>query len=171
MSKDQSLMSTMSKDQQNKDIPYSTDVLFGKNHIKSAQILNKIKCNKIDDILSGFVYIKDNCLIVEPKYLKYFAAYHTYDIIVQHMDQLMSILLSKYATINMHINLQSLSLVDLEKHSQFCKYLTSFFSEKYPDKLHKWYVYNVSFMFETIFNVIKHYIDKVTLNKIISVKE
>ena len=173
MSKDQSLML---KDKlimldPNLDTPYSTDVLFGNNHIKSTQILNKIKYNKIDDILSGFVYIKDNCLIVEPKYLKYFAANHTYDIIVQHMDQLMSILLSKYATINMHINLQSLSLVDLEKHSHFCKYLTSFFSEKYPDKLHKWYVYNVSFMFETIFNVIKHYIDKVTLNKIISVKE
>ena len=167
MSKDQSLMS---KDQ-NLDTPYSSVVLFGKNRIKSAQLLNIIKHGKIIEILSGFVYIKDNCLIIEPKYLKYYATYKTYDIIVNYMDELLTVLLSKYDTINMHINLQSLSLVDLEKHSQFCKYLTSFFSEKYPDKLHKWYVYNVSFMFETIFNVIKHYIDKVTLNKIISVKE
>jgi hypothetical protein len=167
MSKDQSLMS---KDQ-NLDTPYSSVVLFGKNRIKSAQLLNIIKHGKIIEILSGFVYIKDNCLIIEPKYLKYYATYKTYDIIVNYMDELLTVLLSKYDTINMHINLQSLSLVDLENHNQFCKYLTSFFSEKYPDKLHKWYVYNVSFMFETIFNVIKHYIDKVTLNKIISVKE
>ena len=178
MSKDQSLMSTMSKDQslmstdqQNKDIPYSTHILFDKNRIKSAQLLTKIKHGKIMEILAGFVYIKDNCLIIEPKYLKYYATYKTYDIIVNYMDELLTALLSKYDTINMHINLQSLSLVDLEKHSQFCKYLTTFFSEKYPDKLHKWYVYNVSFMFETIFNIIKQYIDKVTLNKIISVKE
>lgn len=156
---------------QNLDTPYSTDVLFGKNHIKSAQILNKIKQGKIMEILTGFVYIKDNCLIIEPKYLKYYATIHTYDIIVNYMDELLTVLLFKYDTVNMHINLQSLSLVDLEKHNQFCKYLTTFFSEKYPDKLHKWYVYNVSFMFEAIFNVIKHYIDKVTLNKIISVKE
>jgi hypothetical protein len=160
----------MSTDQ-NLDAPYSTAELYGKNHIKSAQILDKIKRNQIMDILSGFVYIKDNSLIIEPKYLKYFATYKTYDIIVNYMDELLTILLSKYATINMHINIQSLSIVDLEKHSHFCKYLTTFFSEKYPDKLHKWYIYNVSFMFEAIFNVIKHYIDKITLNKIISVKE
>ena len=162
--------SPMSKDVKN-DNPYLTVELFGKTHIKSTQILDKIKRNQIIEILTGFVYIKDNSLIIEPKYLKYYATYKTYDIIVNYMDELLTALLSKYATINMHINLQSLSLVDLEKHSQFCKYLTTFFSEKYPDKLHKWYVYNVSFMFETIFNVIKHYIDKVTLNKIISVKE
>jgi hypothetical protein len=153
------------------DTQYSSVTLFGKNHIKSIQILDLIKHGKIMDILNGFIYIKDNCLVIEPKYVKYFASIHTYDVIVNYMDQLMTMLLSKYNRINMHINLQSLSLVDLEKHSNFCKYLTSFFSEKYPDKLHKWYVYNVSFMFETIFNVIKHYIDKVTLNKIISVKE
>ena len=136
-----------------------------------TQILDKIKRNQIMEILTGFVYIKDNSLIIEPKYGKYFGSVHTYDIILNYMDQLMTILVSKYDTINMHINLQSLSIVDLEKHSNFCKYLTTFFSLKYPDKLNKWYVYNVSFMFETIFNVIKHYIDKVTLNKIIAVKE
>lgn len=155
----------MSNDQQ-----YLSDILFNKNHIKSTQILDKIKHGKIMEILTGFVYIKDNSLIIEPKYCKYFATAGTYDIIVNYMDQLMTTLLSKYETINMHINLQSLSLVDLEKHSIFCRYLTTFFSEKYPDKLHKWYIYNVSFMFETIFNVIKHYIDTVTLSKIVSVK-
>ena len=168
MSKDQSLILN---DEQKKDIIYSSATLFATNHIKSTQILDLIKHGKFMDILTGFIYIKDNCLIIEPKYGKYFGSIHTYDIILNYMDQLMTMLLSKYDTINMHINLQSLSLVDLEKHSQFCKYLTTFFSQKYPDKLHKWYVYNVSFMFETIFNVIKHYIDRVTLNKIISVKE
>ena len=159
----------MSLDQQIVDTAYTSHALF--NHIKSTQIMDKIKHNKIQEILEGFVYIKDNSLIFEPKYLKYFANQHTYSIIITYMDHVMSLLLSKYETINMHINIQSLSLLDLNKHSLFCKNLSNFFAEKYPDRLNKWYVYNVSFMFEAIFNIIKHYIDKVTLNKIIQVKE
>ena len=58
----------MSNDQQ-----YLSDILFNKNHIKSTQILDKIKHGKIMEILTGFVYIKDNSLIIEPKYCKYFA--------------------------------------------------------------------------------------------------
>jgi hypothetical protein len=153
------------------DVPYTSHELFSKNHIKSTQIIDKIKHNKIQEILEGLVYIKDNNMIIEPKYLKYFGSVHTYDIIVNYIDHNMSSLTCKYDRINMHINLQSISIVDFEKHVHFCKYLTAIFSEKYPERLNKWYIYNVSLIFEAIFSAVKHFIDKVTLNKITQVKE
>ena len=161
----------ISNNQINKDIIYSSVALFGKNHIKSTQILEKIRNNKILEILDGLTHVKENNLIIELKYLKYFGNANTYDIILNYADKLITTLLSKYETIDIRVNLQSISLVDFEKQKNFCKYLNVFFREKYPNILNKCYVYNVSFIFETIFNAAKYFIDAETLNKIVPVKE
>jgi hypothetical protein len=152
--------------------PYSYDVLFSKNHIKTNLIIDKIRLGKFNEILDGYIRINDNGLVIEPKYLKHFASQLTYDLIVNYMDQLIVQLLTKNCDkFNMYINFQSLSIIDLEKHINFCKYLAALFSNKYPDKLNMCYLYKTSMVFETIFNLVKGFIDKVTLNKIHLVKE
>jgi hypothetical protein len=151
--------------------PYSYETLFSKTHIKSTQILEKIRQKKFDEILDGIGHIKDNCIIIEFKFFKYFSMPVTHDLITSHMDQVMRILTSKYDTFDVHVNLQSFSIADADKHSSYCKSINQFFAEKYPDKLNTCYVYNASFVFETIFKVARVFMDKDTLKKIVLVKE
>lgn len=151
---------------------YSYDILFSKNHIKTNLIMEKIKQGKFNEILDGYVRINDNGLVLEPKYLKHFACHQTYDLIVNYMDQLIAkLLINSCDTFNMYINFQSLSIIDLEKHINFSKYIAAFFSSKYPDKLQKCYLYKTPLVFDTIFKMLKGFIDKVTLSKIQLVKE
>jgi hypothetical protein len=151
---------------------YSYDTLFSKNHITTNQIIEKIRMGKIDEILNGYIHINENGIIIEPKYLKQFACQNTYDLIVNYMDQtIIQFLMTKQDTFNMYINLQSVSIIDIEKHTNFLRYISTLFSTKYPDKLNKCYLYKASIIFEAIFKVIKGFIDKVTLDKIQLIKE
>jgi hypothetical protein len=152
--------------------PYSYEVLFSKNHIKTTQIIEKIRQGKINEILNGFIRINDVGLIVEPKYLKNFANQYTYDLIFDYVDRLINhFLVTKCNTINMYVNIQSISFIDLEKNIGFLKNLATFFSSKYPNILNKCYVYNASILYETLFKMMKNFIDKETLAKLQFIKE
>jgi len=155
------------------EAPYSYEVLFSKNHIKSSQIAEKIKQRKYAEILDGFIRLNGDGFIVEPKYLKQFANPYTHELIINYMDKLTIDLLAsgQLETFNIYINLQSLSLVDLDKNIAFFKTLSTLFSDRYPDKLNKCYIYNASIIFETIFKMIRGFVDKETLSKIQIVKE
>ena len=87
------------------------------------------------------------------------------------MDQITYELVSKYSKFNVHVNLQSFSIADADKHSSYVRSITGYFAEKYPDKLNKCYIYNASFVFETIFKIINNFMDKDTLKKLVLVKE
>jgi hypothetical protein len=152
-------------------VEYSSKILFDTNHIKSTQILEKIKTQKFNEILNGIGHIRDNCIIIEFKFFKYFSAPVTHDLITSHMDCVISEMVSKYNTFNVHLNLQSFSIADADKHSEYIRSISGFFADKYPDKLNKCYIYNASFVFETIFKIINTFIDKDTLRKIVLVKE
>ena len=49
-------------------IEYSSKILFDKNHIKSTQILEKIKTQQFKEILNGIGHIKNDCIIIEFKF-------------------------------------------------------------------------------------------------------
>ena len=151
--------------------PYSYETLFSNNHIKSTQILEMIKQKRFNEILDGIGHIKDSSIIIEFKFLKYFSMPVTHDLITSHMDQITSDITAKYETFNVHLNLQSFSIADADKHSSYCKSINAYFAEKYPDKLNICYVYNASFVFETIFKIAKVFIDKDTLEKLVLVKK
>ena len=152
-------------------IEYSSKILFDKNHIKSTQILEKIKTQQFKEILNGIGHIKNDCIIIEFKFFKYFCVPVTHDLITSHMDQITYELVSKYNKFNVHVNLQSFSIADADKHSSYVRSITGYFAEKYPDKLNKCYIYNASFVFETIFKIINNFMDKDTIKKLVLVKE
>jgi hypothetical protein len=152
------------------EIPYSYEALFSKNHIKSTEIMEKIKQKKFNEILYGIGHIKDNSIIIEFKFFKYFSMPVTHDLITSHMEQLVIEVLSKYNNFNVHVNLQSFSVADADKHSNYVKSINGYFAETYPDKLNMCYVYSASFVFETIFKIIRVFMDKDTLKKMVLVK-
>jgi hypothetical protein len=155
---------------QNIDIQYSNAELFGQNHIKSTQIIDKIRQGNVEEILNGICHTKDRGIVIDVKYIKHFANQYTYHIITSHFDNIFSHLLKYHDTYSIYVNFQSFSLTDLEKHYTFCKHVATYFSEKYPDKLYKCYIYNASFIFESLLKIIGTFIDKDTLNKILLVK-
>jgi hypothetical protein len=70
---------------------FSSKILFEKNHIKSTQILEKIKNKQFNEILNGIGHIKDECIIVEFKFFKYFCMPVTYDLITAAGYQIVNI--------------------------------------------------------------------------------
>jgi hypothetical protein len=152
-------------------IEYTSKILFDKNHIKSTQIMEKIKQKQFDEILNGIGHIKDNSIIIEFKFFKYFSMPVTHNLITSHIDQLITDLVSKYDNFDVHVNLQSFTMTDADKHKNYVKSVNGYFSEKYPDKLNTCYVYNASFVFETIFKIIGGFMDKDTLKKLVLVKD
>ena len=154
-----------------KNIQYTNSELFEKNHIKSTKIMEKIKLGKIPEILEGIGYINDSGIVIDIKYAKYFANPATYDLIVHHWDNILSQLLTTTNMYMIYINIHSLSIADIDKHYNFCKYIANYFADKYPDKLHKCYIYNASIVFETLLNIITKFIEPVTIKKIHVIKE
>lgn len=158
-------------DQHCEKTPYSSHTLFSDNHIKSNQILTKIKQNKIQEVLEGYAHIKDDAIVMDLKYSKYYANQYTYDIMTNYIDNLVSQLTNKFSVFNVYINIQSLSLTDIDKHNAYFKYIALFLSDKYPDRLNKCYIYNASAIFETVLNIMNRFIDKETQDKLHVIKE
>lgn len=155
---------------ENNESKGTDDILFSNNHIKSDKIIEYIKNNKLSEIFEGLSYIKNNSLIIEYKYFKYFASLHTYDIITNYIDNQLSNILTKYNTFSIFINMKSISISDVDKHHNYISYISKFFSEKYPDLLHKCYIYNPPYIFEKVFTMIRVFIDKETQTKINIIK-
>ena len=148
----------------------SFETLFSKNTAKSSKILEKIRNNNLSDIFEGLGYIKSNSLIMDYKYFKYFATAQTYDTIIQYIDHQINHILNSLDntndTFNIYIDMNSLSIVDIEKHRMFFIMASKLFSEKYPNLLNKCFIYNAPYIFEKLFSMISMFIDKDTQSKI-----
>jgi hypothetical protein len=79
-------------------------------------------------------------------------------------------ILLKHSEFIVQVNMQKLSVSDIDKHKVFITNLSLVLKEKYPNKLLKCYIYNAPFMFKQIFNMISVFIDKETQEKIELVK-
>lgn len=152
----------------------STNV-FSVNNIFSAndnieKIIYDIKKGNLNDILSKLCFVNKNDLMLNYIYFKYLATEITYNYILMYITNNIDTILSKNNEFIVHVNMQKLSLGDIDKHKLFINNLSLFLKEKYPNKLLKCYIYNAPFMFKQMFNVISVFIDKETQEKIELVK-
>jgi len=132
----------------------------------SQKIIDKIQNGQWTEILNNLCYIKENTIIIDYIYFKYFAHKNTYDIIINYIVHNIDHLLLKYTTFDIHLNLQKLTIVDIDTHKIFIQNISSYLKEKYPQKLSKCYVYNAPFVFSQIFSIVSLFIDKDTQKKI-----
>lgn len=138
--------------------------LFGKP--TSEIIFSKLKEGNFSFILNGICYIKDDSLVINYKFFKHFANIQTYEIINQYLVSLIDTILEKYSSFTVHLNMNSLTVTQLDKHRKYLTQLASILQQKYPDTLSVCYVYDASFIFSQLFNIISLFVDRVTLNKI-----
>ena len=146
--------------------------VYSINHIFSANNFNidKIKKGNLNDILSELCYVKNNAVIINYIYFKYLATDSMYNYILMHITNNIDNILSNHNKFIVHVNMQKLSLGDIDKHKIFITNFSLLLKEKYPDKLLKCYIHKAPFMFKQIFNVINVFIDKETQEKIELVK-
>lgn len=133
-------------------------------------IISKIKKGEWHYILNGLCNIKNNSLIINYNYFKYFATKETYNLITQIITNNIDNILKSNELFIVYVNMKKLTITEIDKHKDFIQFISAFLKDRYPNKLAKCYVYNSPFVFSTIFNIICLFIDKETQAKIELVK-
>ena len=132
----------------------------------SEKIIRNIKSGQWTEILDGLCSIKDNVIILDNTYFRFFATKDTYSIILSHITNNIDIILSLHQGFTVHINMKNLTMTDVDKHLKFIQHISVLFKERYPDKLTKCFVHNAPFVFTQILNIVSIFIDKETQTKI-----
>jgi hypothetical protein len=142
------------------------DSLFNPENNRTDKIMAKIKAADLQYILNGLCYLKDDAIIIDFKYFKFFAEKATYPLITQILLNHCDLVLQSYPKFVVHLNVSAFNVAQLDKHRAYLMQISQLFATKFPDSLKICYVYNASFVFSQIFNIISLFVDKDTLKKI-----
>ena len=128
---------------------------------------NKNATNLIDinDILTHLCSIKNDRILLDYKYFKPCAQVENYGVILKHIIETIQTILHEKDTFIIHINLQSLTLSDVEKHYSFIQIISETMKNTFPDKLEQFNIYNAPFIFSQVYRIISLFIDKQTQQK------
>jgi hypothetical protein len=121
--------------------------------------------------LNSFCRIdQNNHIVIDYRFFKLIAFSDNYELFKFFIVDKINKLLSIVDKIVIHVNLDSISLLDIEKHSTFLIQLAKYMSETFPDKLERGYIYNSGFLIHSIYNMLILVLDKETRSKIVFVK-
>ena len=146
------------------------DSIFNPINNRTDKIMAKIKEGNLEYILNGLCNMKDDTIFLDFKYFKFFAENVTYQLITQIIMNHCDLVLQKYPKFVVHLNISSFNITHLDKHRAYLSQFSQLFANKYPDTLKTCYVYNASFVFEKLFNIISLFVDKETMEKVILVQ-
>lgn len=137
-----------------------------KNQINS-NINLKLNEDKLNDLLNNFCHIKiNNEIELNYKYFKIINTFIDKNYILNYLIYVVENILLKYHTFIVHVNIEKLTLLEVEKNRDFVQDMSNILKEKFPDKLEKCLIYEGSFIFKQIYNLLSILIDKKTLKKI-----
>lgn len=128
--------------------------------------IEKIKRTCRDETLKNLCYIKEDSIILNYIYFKYFATKENYNCILNYIASNIDSILLNNNNVVIHVDMKNLTIADIDKHKSFIQYISVYFQEKYPKKLGKCYVYNSPFVFNQLYNILCMFIDKETQKKI-----
>jgi len=123
---------------------------------------------KIAELLHNFCYISsnENDVTLNFKSLKLINKQLTNDFLLEHLIKNIDLVLTKYDVFKFHINVKSISILDVDKNKDFIKTASIVLKEKYPCRLDTCYIYEAPSMFSNIFKLIFAFVDKETQKKI-----
>jgi hypothetical protein len=149
----------------------ATDI-FSKNNEKqiAEKIISNIQNGDLHEISHGLCNVRDNSIILDYRYFKHFASKDTYNYIMTNVTTHINNIISSHDKFVVHVNIKSLTVLEVDKHKLFIQFFSNYLQENYPNKMHKCYVHNPPFVFSQIFNMVSMFIDKETQNKIEIVK-
>jgi hypothetical protein len=138
-------------------------------HIKIAKTNIMKTC--FNDVLSKLCFALDSQnIILDYRYFKFIASVDNYYLLVCYIVSVIQNVLNKHETFILHVNLDSLTLLHIEKHFSFIKNISEVLKTTFPDKLNICNVYNAPFIFSKIISIISVFVDKKTQQKIKLIK-
>jgi hypothetical protein len=133
----------------------------------SNNINLRLNEEKIREILNNFCHIKTkNEIVINYKHFKSINIFIDKNDILNYLILNIENVLNKYETFSIHVNIEKLSLLEIEKNKDFIQNISTVLREKFPDKLDFCIIYEGSFIFKQIYNLLAIFIDKKTLKKI-----
>jgi hypothetical protein len=133
----------------------------------SNNINLRLNEEKIREILNNFCHIKTkNEIAINYKHFKSINIFIDKNDILNYLILNIENVLNKYETFSIHVNIEKLSLLEIEKNKDFIQNISTVLREKFPDKLDFCIIYEGSFIFKQIYNLLAIFIDKKTLKKI-----
>jgi hypothetical protein len=160
----------MARANQTLDICEQIHAQFSSNeHIKIAKANIMKTC--FNDVLSKLCFAVDSQnIILDYRYFKFIASIDNYDLIISYIVSVIQSVLNKHETFILHVNLDSLTLLHIEKHFGFIKKISEVLKTAFPDKLNACHVYNAPYIFSKIISIISAFVDKKTQKKIKLIK-
>jgi len=133
----------------------------------SESISLKINENKLQELLYNFCHIKtNNEIIINYKYFKIISAFIDKKNILYYLIFIIDNILKSYNTFIVHVNIEKLTLLDIDKNRDCVESMSNVLKDRFPDKLDVCLIYEGSFIFKQIYNLLALFIDKKTLKKI-----
>ena len=127
----------------------------------------KINENKLQELLHNFCHIKlNNEITINYKYFKIINTFIDKNNILNYIIFVVENILKNYNTFIVHVNIEKLTLLEVEKNKEFVQNMSNLLKERFPDKLEVCFIYESSFIFKQIYNLLALFIDKKTLKKI-----
>jgi len=145
-------------------------------HFSSNENIKNTKKNImktcLNEVLTNLCFSIDNKnIVLDFRYFKFLSSYENYDLIISFIVSVIHNVLKNTDTVIFHVNMDSINLLQVEKHFGFIKNFSQILNNKFPDRLNICYIYNASFVFSKIINIVGVFIDKTTQQKIKLVKE
>jgi len=135
------------------------------------EIKRDIKNIDFSLFLNSFCRIdQHNQIVIDYRYFKLIAFTENYEIFKLFLLDKINKVLSVVDKIILHVNLETISISDIERHSTFLIHLSKFMAETFPDKLEKGYIYNSGYLINSIYNLLIMVLNRETRNKIVFVK-
>ena len=133
-----------------------------------SQSLNmKINENKLQELLHNFCNVKaNNEIIINYKYFKIINTFIDKNNILNYLIFIVENVLKNYNTFIVHVNIEKLTLLEIDKNRDFVQNMSNVLKDRFPDKLEVCFIYEGSFIFKQIYNLLALFVDKKTLKKI-----
>ena len=133
----------------------------------SQSINMKINETKLQELLHNFCHIKtNNEIAINYKYFKIINTFIDKNNILNYLIFIVENILKNYNTFIVHVNIEKLTLLDIDKNKDFVQDMSNTLKDRFPDKLEVCLIYEGSFIFKQLYNVLSLFIDKKTLKKI-----
>ena len=127
----------------------------------------KLNEEKLHELLDNFCHIKvNNEIIIQYKYFKIINTFIDENYILNYLIFIVEKILINYETFIVHVNIEKLTLLEIEKNRDFIMNMSNVLKEKFPDKLDVCIIYEGSIFFKQIYRLLSVFIDKNTLKKI-----
>lgn len=147
---------------------YNFNNLTTNNNSNFSQSINmKINENKLQELLHNFCSVKtNNEIVINYKYFKIINTFIDKNSILNYLIFIVDNVLKNYDTFIVHVNIEKLTLLEIDKNRDFIQNMSNILRDRFPDKLEVCFIYEGSFIFKQVYNLLSLFVDKKTLKKI-----